>query len=89
MESESVDHLFLHCGVVASLPCLVRCPWCFFGSLVGLIEAWRLVPIFGCGAFLWQLIPFSILWYGKGRNGMIFRGSHRLFKMASSGCISK
>lgn len=30
-ERESVDHVFLHCGVVASLPCLVRCPWFFLG----------------------------------------------------------
>lgn len=38
--------------------------WCLPNSVVGLIEAWSLVPFFGCGAMLWnwRLVPFA--WVG-------------------------
>lgn len=49
--------------------------WCSPKSLVGMIETWNLVLLFGCGALLWRLVPFAILWsIWNERNERIFKG---------------
>lgn len=55
-EMESIDHLFIHCGVASSIwryflnECGVS--WCFPGSLAMLFEAWRGTPMIGKGMIL-------------------------------------
>lgn len=48
--SESVDHLSIHCsfsnGAWSRFLAKSGVTWCFSRSLVGLFEAWRLIPFF-------------------------------------------
>lgn len=70
---------FLHCKFACSLWCRFLdgggVSWCLLGSLMALVEAWKMVPSGGCGVVLWKLVLFSILlsvW--RERNDRTFRG---------------
>lgn len=49
----------ISCGVVFFMPSGIN--WCFPSVLSDFFEAWMLVPLYGCRAVIWKLIPYPLL----------------------------
>lgn len=65
-KGEKVNHLFLHCEVVAGIWSyfLARCgiAWCCLESIVEETESYVGGTSVGCGHSLCRFIPYAILW---------------------------
>eukprot|EP00268_Persea_americana_P068029 TRINITY_DN9427_c0_g3_i1.p1 TRINITY_DN9427_c0_g3~~TRINITY_DN9427_c0_g3_i1.p1 ORF type:complete len:256 (+),score=22.30 TRINITY_DN9427_c0_g3_i1:1157-1924(+) len=79
-EDESVNHLFLHCEVAASIwvHFLQRCgvSWTCPEKITEAAESWLGDYFVGCVHSLWRMLLSAILWsIWKERNNRIFKGT--------------
>ena len=80
--SESVDHLFLHCPVASELWDMVfglfGVSWVMPLSVVGLFGCWQ--GRFGhhCNGDIWKVVPLCLMWcIWKERNSRCFEDIER------------
>lgn len=66
------NHLFIHCKFSFSLCKRSFLDDAYHGAHLNPWLAWCFVSFFGCGAMLWRLVPFAIVWpLWNERNGRI------------------
>ena len=80
--SESVDHLFLHCPVALELWDMVfglfGVYWVMPMFVIGLFACWEGRFGFHCNGYIWKVVPHCLMWcIWKERNSRCFEDNER------------